>query len=217
MIYRGSILLWIANQAYLWFRSLPILCLSRKHEYKAAHDYNVHLPCVTNSLPKWHNILHITMHRKYHLFWYATNHHNHYSDVIMSTMTSQISSLTIVYLSFYSNTDQRKHQSSASLAFVWGIHRSPVNSPHKWPVTRKMFPFNDVIITNIFYLAEGHGKVIASCIFLCGMYFTHPCANFYSNLANLSLKWWYRGVINYIHANVWQFCCPLTRLSLLDE
>ena len=41
--------------------------------------------------------------------------------------------------------DQRWYQSSASLAFVWGIHRRPVNSPHKWPVTRKMFPFDDVI------------------------------------------------------------------------
>ena len=46
----------------------------------------------------------------------------------------------------YSNADQRKHQSSASLAFVRGIHRGPVNSPHKWPVTRKMFPFDYVII-----------------------------------------------------------------------
>ena len=42
--------------------------------------------------------------------------------------------------------DQRKHQSSASLAFVGGIHRWPVNSPHKGPVTRKMFPFDDVIM-----------------------------------------------------------------------
>ena len=42
--------------------------------------------------------------------------------------------------------DQRKHQSSASLAFVWGIHRGPVNSPHKGPVTRKMFPLDDVIM-----------------------------------------------------------------------
>ena len=40
----------------------------------------------------------------------------------------------------------RKYQSSASLAFVRGIHRWPVNSPHKWPVTRKMFPFDDVIM-----------------------------------------------------------------------
>ena len=41
----------------------------------------------------------------------------------------------------------KKHQSSASLAFVRGIHRGPVNSPHKGPVTRKMFPFHDVIMS----------------------------------------------------------------------
>ena len=70
----------------------------------------------------------------------------HYGDVIMSAMTSQITSLTIVYSTVYSGADQRKHQSSASLVFVQGIHRSPVNSPHKWPVTRKMFPFDDVSI-----------------------------------------------------------------------
>ena len=70
----------------------------------------------------------------------------HYSDVIKGAMASQITSLTIVYSTFYSGADQRKHQSSASLAFVRGIHRWPVNSPHKWPVTRKMFPFDDVIM-----------------------------------------------------------------------
>ena len=70
----------------------------------------------------------------------------HYSDVIMSVMASLISSLTIVYSTVYSDADQRKHQNSASLAFVRGIHRSPVNSPHKWPVTQKMFPFDDVIM-----------------------------------------------------------------------
>ena len=55
-------------------------------------------------------------------------------------------SLTIVYSTVYSATDQRKHQSSAPLAFVRGIHRWPMNSPHKGPVTRKMFLFNDVIM-----------------------------------------------------------------------
>ena len=70
----------------------------------------------------------------------------HYGDVIMGAITSQITSLTIVYSTVYSDADPRKHQSSASLAFVWGIHRGPVNSPHKWPVTRKMFPFDDVIM-----------------------------------------------------------------------
>ena len=70
----------------------------------------------------------------------------HYSDVIMGTIASQITSLKIVYSIVYSDADQRKHQSSASLAFVWGIHRGPVNSPHKWPVTWKVFPFDDTIM-----------------------------------------------------------------------
>ena len=55
-------------------------------------------------------------------------------------------SLTIVFSIVYWDANQRKHQSSASLAFVRGSHRGPVNSPHKWPVTRKMFPFHDVIM-----------------------------------------------------------------------
>ena len=66
----------------------------------------------------------------------------------MDRMASQITSFTIVYSTVYSAADQRKHQSSVSLAFVWEIHRRPVNSPHKWPVTRKMFPFDDVIMIN---------------------------------------------------------------------
>ena len=75
------------------------------------------------------------VHRSYH-------HQDHYDDVIMSAMASQITSLTIVYSIVYSDADQRKYQSSASLAFVRGIHRGSVNSLHKWPVTRKMFPFD---------------------------------------------------------------------------
>ena len=61
--------------------------------------------------------------------------YHHYTDVIMGAIASQITSLTIVYSIVYSGADQRKHQSSASLAFVRGIHRGPVNSPHKCPVT----------------------------------------------------------------------------------
>ena len=89
--------------------------------------------CIGSALVKSHSCL-------IHYWW------NHYDDVIMSTIASQITSLTIVYSTIYSGADQSKHQSSASLAFVWGIHRGPVNSPHKWPVTRKMFPFDDVIM-----------------------------------------------------------------------
>ena len=61
----------------------------------------------------------------------------HCSNVTMGTMASPITSLAIVYSTFYSGTDQRKHQSSAPLAFVREIRRSPVNSPHKWLVTCK--------------------------------------------------------------------------------
>ena len=64
----------------------------------------------------------------------------------MGTMASQITNLTIVCSTDYSDADQRKHQNHTSLTFVRGIHRGPVNSPHKWPVTRKMFPFDDVIM-----------------------------------------------------------------------
>ena len=71
---------------------------------------------------------------------------HHYSDVMMDMMASQITSLVIVYSTVYSDADQRKHQRFASLAFVRWIHRGPVNSPHKWPVTRKMFPFDYVIM-----------------------------------------------------------------------
>ena len=68
----------------------------------------------------------------------------HYIDVMM---VSQITSLTIVYSTVYWSADQRNHQSSMLLAFVRGIHRWSVNSLHKGPVTRKMFPFDDVIMT----------------------------------------------------------------------
>ena len=68
-----------------------------------------------------------TTHRKvfacFHGYMYWFPQAPHYIDVIMTTMASQITSLTVVYSTVYSDADQRKHQSSASLAFVWGIHR----------------------------------------------------------------------------------------------
>ena len=77
---------------------------------------------------------------------YVQHQHLHHNDIIMSAMASQITSLTIVYSIAYLGADQRKHQRSASLAFVGGMHRWPVNSVHKGPVTRKSFPFDDVIM-----------------------------------------------------------------------
>ena len=76
----------------------------------------------------------------------VVKHLTHYNDVIMSMTTSQITCVSIVYSTVCSSADHRKHQSPASLAFVQGIHRWPVNSPHKWPVARKMFPLDDIIM-----------------------------------------------------------------------
>ena len=64
----------------------------------------------------------------------------------MSTMASPVTGVSFVYSAVCSGADKRKHQSSASLAFMRWIHRWPVNSPHKWPGTRKMLPFDDVIM-----------------------------------------------------------------------
>ena len=107
---------------------------------------------------------------------------NNYNDVIMGTIASEFTSLTIVYSTVYSDGDQRKHESSMSLAFVRGIHRGPVNSPHKWPVTRKMFPFDDVIMKmvistthkwvvwprriNVLGDAQGLGELIKSIVLM---------------------------------------------------
>ena len=85
-------------------------------------------------------------------YHWSNSAYHHYSDVIVGSMASQIRGITIVYSTVYSGADQRKHQSSASPAFVQGIHRWPVNSPHKGPVTRKMFSSEDfIIVTVIFY------------------------------------------------------------------
>ena len=82
----------------------------------------------------------------HNLLSYVSSGIFHYNDVIMSVMASQITSLRIVCSTICSGTDQRKHQSSTSLAFVTGIHQCPLNSLHKGPIMWKMFPFDDVIM-----------------------------------------------------------------------
>ena len=78
--------------------------------------------------------------------WELATSSYHYIDVIMGSIASLITSLAIGYSIGYSGADQRKQQRPASLAFVCGIHRWPVNSPHKRPVTRTIFLFDDVIM-----------------------------------------------------------------------
>ena len=104
----------------------------------------------------------------------------HYSDVITSAIASRITSLTIVYSTVYSGIDQRKHQSSVSLAFVRGIHRWSVNSLHKWPVTRKLFPFDDIIMScwlHAHVMLLQCSVVITQAIFLQNPHIRHPIAH----------------------------------------
>ena len=99
------------------------------------------------------------MHRNDHILTYTVSSFTcrgsipHNSDVIMSAIASQITSVEIVCLTVCSAADQRKHQSSASLVCVRGIHRSPVDSPRKGSVTRKIYPFDDVIMGHDGFLA----------------------------------------------------------------
>ena len=73
----------------------------------------------------------------------------HYSDVAMSPFASQITSVSIVYSTVCSGADQRQHQSPASLTVVRGIHWWLVIYPNKRPLTRKMYPLDDVIMNNM--------------------------------------------------------------------
>ena len=83
----------------------------------------------------------------------------HYSDVMMNAMAFQITIISIVYSTVCSGAYQRKHQMSASLAFVRGIHRWPVNSSHIGPVTWKMLPFNVIMCLEEVYQGRYEGII----------------------------------------------------------
>ena len=86
------------------------------------------------------------------------------SDVTMGHMTYQITGISTVCSTMRSGAYQTKYQSSKSSFFVRGIHRWPVNSPHKGPVTRKMFPFDNVIMTSWHIYIY-----MCVCVFCCAM------------------------------------------------
>ena len=93
----------------------------------------------------------------------------HCNGVIMSAMASQITGVSIVCSTIYSGADQRKHQSATSRAFLRGIHRWPGNSPNKRPVTRKMFPSDDIIMLKVVILTTSVS--VQGCPFQCTCYF----------------------------------------------
>ena len=128
-------------------------CLARINSLKLTYKHTMQ-NCVCNRVPCQTMLLS-------NLFrWLLIRLFLHYDEVIMDLIASQITSLTIVYSTIHSGADQSKHQSSASLAFVWEIHRWPVNFPHKWPVTRKMFKFDDVIMKNRYKWLVGIGAAM---------------------------------------------------------
>ena len=136
----------------------------------------------------------------------------HQNDVIMGTIASQTTSLTIVYSAVYSDADQGKHQSSASLAFVRGIHREPVNSPHKWPVTQKLFPFDDVIMKQLNQwrcLSHCEVRLISKRSYFCRRRHedTYTIHIFFLNcyiLAHYRQKYWiFRK--HYRNTHIWHF------------
>ena len=137
-------------------------------QWETTLHYNVG-PNLLSSYPEWSMKWYLKKQRRsnfaeipflftarflYFQLFLSSNDIQNYSDVIMGAIASQIISLAIVYSTVYTETDQRKQQSSASLANVQGIHRGPVNSTHEGPVTRKMFPFDDVIMERLIYVED---------------------------------------------------------------
>ena len=131
---------WYLNWAVLAFSKYinpPLNSCKRNNDFKSMYYLGCHLIRVTTNL---HSIY------TNHPLTYARYNRKHYSDVIMGAMASRITSPRIVYSTVYSGANKRKPQRSTSLTSVRGIHRWPVNSPHKWPVTRKMLPFDDIFM-----------------------------------------------------------------------
>ena len=120
----------------------------------------------------WRHLLWCIIWNLFTFIYNVTLHitHIHYNDVILGAIASQITSLKIVYSIVYSDADQGKYQSSASLALLRGNHRGPVNSPHKCSVTRKKFPFDDVIMKTLFCDSRGESQFSVHRTHLTGSY-----------------------------------------------
>ena len=127
----------------------------------------------------------------------------HYIDVIMTTVASQITSLTIVYSIVYSVADQRKYQSSASLAFVRGIHRDRWIPRTKGQLRGKCFHLMTSSCFIAFYSHDGLlyfilTTRIASMERMCHRYFFHLYSESYCRFVNV------HAIRNFIS---WYVCC----------
>ena len=134
----------------------------------------------------------------------------HYCDVIMDTMASQITSITIVYSAVYSDASKPR-----VTGVVRGIPRGPGNSPHKWPVVRKMFQFDDVIMMgryasfersyiNSNEIARGYSIIFTKLLKWCFLLLTLTLISTWMN--------------NYIHYKTWyEITYPFPNLIIMDR
>ena len=146
----------------IWWRHHVILIAQPKPNSLLLNTYNGHY--FTDIIPKYTSLKENCVLRQISLTFLTVgpidnlsvlaevitlNKENpHYCDVIMTAMASQITSVSFDCSTVCSGSDRRKHQSSASLAFVGGIHWWPMNSPHKEPLTPNMFPYDDIIMNH---------------------------------------------------------------------
>ena len=139
----------------LWYKIVYKMCQKHQiiHEnfveiYKRSYIYIYIYIHLYTSLNTWlEPLVKLFLLRKKGPFRAYLQYHGYrYNDVIMSAIAYEITGVSIGCSAVCSGADQNKHQSSASLVFVRGFYRWPVSSPHKSPVTQKMFPFDDVIM-----------------------------------------------------------------------
>ena len=115
------------------YKALPEMRMWKLFLSPMLLEFVTHPSSFSSPDPTCRNLKNVEMMRSVTARW----HPSYYWDVIMGAMSYKITSLTSVYSTVYTGADKINHQSFASLAIVLGIHRWPVNSPHKWPVTQK--------------------------------------------------------------------------------
>ena len=143
---------------------------------------------------------------------YNSGNDIHYNDVIVSAMASETTGVSIIYSTVWSGVDKKNHQSSSSLVFVRGIYQWPMNSPHKRPVTRKMIPFDDVIMVVDNWLAKWNRRTSLYKYFVFSFNLVPP------NLASETYTYMYKHVHPFLNYKMAHLNHPLwnTRTRLFN-